>query len=68
MFFVRGYLELLIASLIAKVNPETNQNELPSDTLNSQKSIEKNQKMLLIFLLVFFLLQIRGKSTEMKWT
>ena len=41
MFFVRGYLELLIASLIAKVNPETTQNELPSTTLNSQKSIEK---------------------------
>ena len=44
MFFVRGYLELLIASLIAKVNPETNQNELPSDTLNSQKSIEKKSE------------------------
>ena len=44
MFFVRGYLELLIASLIAKVNPERNQEEFPSVSLNTKNDIEEQAK------------------------
>lgn len=44
MFFVRGYLELLIASLIAKVNPERDQEEFPSISLNTKNDIEEQAK------------------------
>lgn len=44
MFFVRGYLELLIASLIAKVNPERNQEEFPPISLNTKNDIEEQAK------------------------
>lgn len=44
MFFVRGYLELLIASLIAKVNPEKDQEEFPSISLNTKNDIEEQAK------------------------
>ena len=44
MFFVRGYLELLIASLIAKVNPEREQEEFPSISLNTKNDIEEQAK------------------------
>lgn len=44
MFFVRGYLELLIASLIAKVNPERDQEEFPSISLNTNNDIEEQAK------------------------
>ena len=44
MFFVRGYLELLIASLIAKVNPERDQEEFPSISLNTKSDIEEQAK------------------------
>lgn len=44
MFFVRGYLELLIASLIAKVNPEREQEEFPPISLNTKNDIEEQAK------------------------
>ena len=44
MFFVRGYLELLIASLIAKVNPERDREEFPSISLNTKNDIEEQAK------------------------
>ena len=44
MFFVRGYLELLIASLIAKVNPERDQEEFPPISLNTKNDIEEQAK------------------------
>ena len=44
MFFVRGYLELLIASLIAKVNLERDQEEFPSISLNTKNDIEEQAK------------------------
>ena len=44
MFFVRGYLELLIASLIAKVNPEREQEVFPPISLNTKNDIEEQAK------------------------
>ena len=44
MFFVRGYLELLIASLIAKVNPEREQEKFPPISLNTKNDIEEQAK------------------------